>query len=145
MSLLERTRFWKMAYKPDTPKVGVGVLIVKGDKILLGLRKGAHGAGQWSLPGGHMELGESFSDVCAREVREETGIIIQGVKKMTFTNDLFEEDGLHYVTLFFEAKWNGKQNPKNLEPDKTEEWKWFDLWALPENLFPPLMNLLTGM
>jgi 8-oxo-dGTP diphosphatase len=134
-----------MCKKPETPKIGVGVLIRKKGTLLLGMRKGAHGEGQWSLPGGHMELGEDFTEVCAREVKEETGITIEGVKKLGFTNDIFEEEGLHYVTLFFEALWDGKQQAQLMEPDKTIEWKWFDFEKLPNNIFQPLLRFLIGL
>ena len=141
-------KFWQMKNKPETPKVGVGVVLRKiefpyRELVLLGLRKGAHGAGQWSLPGGHMELGESFLDVCKREVLEETGITITGITPLRFENNIFEEDGLHYVTLFFEADWDMKQTPKNIEPDKTEEWKWFGLDSIPCTLFPPLKQAIA--
>lgn len=142
----EEPKFWQMKQKPETPRVGVGVILQKqGNLYLLGQRKGAHGEGQWSLPGGHMELGESFPEVCAREVQEETGIVIQGVKKLGFTNDIFEKDGLHYVTLFFKALWDDSQEPKLTEPDKTVEWKWFEHNDLPDNLFPPLASFLSGL
>jgi len=42
------------------PRVGLGVLIIKDGKVLLGRRKGAHGEGTWAPPGGHLECGESF-------------------------------------------------------------------------------------
>ena len=59
------------------PSVGVGVFVYNMDgKILLGKRKGAHGAGEWSLPGGHLEFNESFERCCEREVMEETGICL---------------------------------------------------------------------
>ena len=49
------------------PLIGLGVIIVNpADKILLGLRKGSHGAGEWSLPGGHLEWNESFEE-CSRK------------------------------------------------------------------------------
>ena len=40
------------------PKVGVGVIVRKGDKFLLGKRQGAHGEGTWAFAGGHLEFGE---------------------------------------------------------------------------------------
>jgi 8-oxo-dGTP diphosphatase len=155
----KETKFWKMWQKPETPKVGVGVVLKRNvgtslpgsdwatveTMVLLGLRKGAHGAGQWSLPGGHMELGESFLEVCRREVLEETGITIKDIEPLCFTNDIFETDGLHYVTLFFEAEWDKKQEPKDMEPDRTEKWKWFPLDEVPKGLFPPLKQAIKRM
>src|SRR5215469_4737907 len=47
------------------PKVGVGVMILKDGKVLIGKRKGAHGAGEWAWPGGHLEYMESFEDCAA--------------------------------------------------------------------------------
>ena len=134
-----------MKLKPETPKIGVGVIIRRSwnGKILLGLRKNSHGAGQWSLPGGHMEIGESFLDVCRREVREETGIEVQGIAQVGFTNDIFYEDGLHYVTLFFAAT-DYIGTPDNKEPDKTDCWKWFDENNLPQNTWFPLVKLLAS-
>lgn len=109
----------QMDLKPKTPKVGVGVVLVRPIykhnylchlDILLGLRTGSHGANMWSLPGGHMEIGETFDDVCKREVEEETGIKIHSIKKIGFTNDDFKEEGLHYVTLFFKGYWDKPQS-----------------------------------
>ena len=58
----------------ERPKVGIGVLIVKDGKILLGERIGAHGSGLFALPGGHLEFGETFEETARREVEEETGL-----------------------------------------------------------------------
>ena len=58
------------------PKVGVGVLIVHDGKALLHKRKGKHGPGLWSGPGGHLETGETFTQCAVREIYEEAGIEI---------------------------------------------------------------------
>jgi len=140
-------KFHGMSAKPATPKIGVGVVLRdRNQKILLMLRKGAHGAGQWSLPGGHMELGEDFLDVCKREVMEETGIAISSINQLTFTNDIFEKEGLHYVTLFFEAHWSRCENPVNMEPDKCAEMRWFtrDELDMMPNLFAPLAKVIKS-
>lgn len=139
--------FEPMKKKPETPKVGVGVLVAKTSykqvrgmvipttKLLLGKRKGSHGAGLWSLPGGHMELGEDFKTTCIREVKEETDIVIENAIKAGFSNNLIEKEGLHYVTLYFLAHWDEKQEPKLMEPNSCEGWKWFDTKELPDNIW----------
>jgi 8-oxo-dGTP diphosphatase len=132
-----------MWQKPDTPKVGVGVVLKDGSgRVLLGRRKGSHGKGEWSLPGGHVELGESMLVACSREVKEETGIDIYGISPVGFSNDIFEDEGLHYVTLFFEGLFKGNQKAKDREPDKTEKWMWFGKDDIPSPLFPPLKKVI---
>jgi 8-oxo-dGTP diphosphatase len=140
--------FSPMKKKDHTPKVGVGVIIKSHlgigseRKFLLGLRKGSHGAGEWSLPGGHLEIGESFVDCVRREVKEETDLDVDLIRPVTFTNDIFASEGLHYVTLFFIADvYHGEV--KNMEPDKCERWEWVDKFSLPKNIFPTLKNLLN--
>ena len=86
-------------------QVGVGVFVKRKGKILVGKRKGSHGAGTWALPGGHLEPGESFEACCKREVLEETGLIINNISPVVFTNDIFRDEGLHYITLFFEGEY----------------------------------------
>ena len=81
------------------PRVGVGVFVNKDGKILVGKRKGSHGAGTWALPGGHLEPGESFEACCKREVLEETGLTIKNISPVVFTNDIFHDEGVHYITL----------------------------------------------
>jgi len=113
-------------------------------KILVGKRKGSHGAGEWSLPGGHLEYGEEFQTVCYREVKEETGLELTSVvKKVDFTNDVFPLAGKHYVTLFFRASCKGIAT--NMEPDKCEGWKWVSPKKPPSPLFPPLDQMLPKL
>lgn len=125
----------------DRPKVGVGVFIKKDGKYLVGKRKNAHGAGCWSLPGGHLEGGESFESCCERETLEETGITIFNIKPLTFTNDIFSEVNKHYVTLFFKAEYLSGE-VQLMEPDKCEGWEWLALNDIPKPMFLPLENLI---
>ena len=61
--------------------VGVGVLVRDGaGDVLLGLRRGSHGAATWGLPGGHLEPGETIAACAARETLEETGLAIVGIR-----------------------------------------------------------------
>jgi 8-oxo-dGTP diphosphatase len=123
------------------PRIGVGVIIVKDNKILMGKRKNSHGEGTWSLPGGHLEFGETPQECAIRETKEETDLDIENVQAGPYTNDVFENEGKHYITLFMIAKHKTGQ-PKNMEPDKCESWQWFDIDKLPDNLFLPLKNLI---
>jgi len=125
------------------PYIGIGVIIIRDGKILLGKRRNAHGAGSWCCPGGHLEYGESLEDCARREVREETGLEIENVRRGTFTNDLFAAEGKHYVTLFMLADCP-QGTPLRREPEKCETWDWFAEGALPRPLFLPLRNLLAS-
>ena len=60
-------------------QVGVGVLVLRDGRVLLGLRRGAHGAGTWALPGGHLEFNETVAACATRETLEETGLQLRSV------------------------------------------------------------------
>jgi 8-oxo-dGTP diphosphatase len=62
---------------PDRPYVGVGAVIVRDGQVLIVKRKYDPLAGQWSLPGGGVELGETLEASVAREMLEETGLDIE--------------------------------------------------------------------
>ena len=123
------------------PRVGMGVFVLKEGKFLLGKRKNAHGEGSWCLPGGHLEFNEKLEDCAKREVMEETGVKIKNIRFSTITNDMFKEEGKHYITIFMLADWiEGKV--KVMEPEKCEEWRWVTKDNLPKPMFLPLQNLL---
>lgn len=126
-------------------KVGVAAIIRRGDKVLMGLRKGAHGAGTWCLPGGHLEPGETVERAAQREVREETGLVLAPSRfhKIAYTDDWFEIEKLRYITLYVEVEPGppgSDQEPEVLEPHKCQEWMWAR--HAPGTLFLPLRNLL---
>ena len=62
---------------PDAPRVGVGAVILDGDRVLLVKRGQAPSLGKWSIPGGLVHLGESIEDAVRREVAEECGVRIR--------------------------------------------------------------------
>lgn len=123
------------------PKVGVAIILQRADCILLGKRKSEHGQGTFSVPGGHVEMGEEPYDAAVRELLEETGIVVPELEFIGFTNDVFSQDK-HYVTLYFTAYCD--QEPINKEPEKCESWEWYSLSDLPDNLFLPLQNYFSG-
>ncbi len=123
-------------------KVGVGVLILRDGKVLLGERKGSHGEGTWALPGGHLEFGETITECAAREVLEETGLSIKNIGHAGFTTDIFSDLEKQYVTLFAIAH-NPIGDPETLEPNKCAGWHWFSWDTLPRPLFAPLESLIA--
>lgn len=125
----------------NRPKVGVGVIIKKDNKILIGMRKNTHGVDTWSFPGGHLEFNESIEDCARRETLEETGLSVGVFKKVTFTNDIFEKENKHYVSLFMITDWKDGE-PEVKEPEKYEEWRWVEWNNLPKPLFLTIENLL---
>jgi len=133
-----------MSDQPKVVRVGVGVCIVKDGKVLLGQRLNAHGAGSWCFPGGHLEYGESWEECAEREVAEECGLKIHKPVFVVATNDLFTDEGKHYITLYMKANWKSGE-PEVLEREKMVKWQWFDWDALPSPIFIPMANLIkTG-
>lgn len=130
----------------NRPKVGVGVMIMKDGKVLLGRRQGAHGAGEFAFPGGHLEAQESFVDCVRREVAEECGVAIDNVR-FQFLANVTKYAPKHYVHVGLTADWTGGE-PKNLEPAKCDGWEWHRPDALPAPLFEmarlALESLKTG-
>ena len=88
---------------PDRPFVGVGAVIVQEGKVVLIRRRYEPLAGQWSLPGGVVEIGETLESSVAREMQEETGFEVQ-VGPVIEVFDRITRDGegrvrYHYVLV----------------------------------------------
>ncbi len=126
------------------PGVGVAVIIRKGDAVLLMLRQNAHGAGSWAPPGGHVEFGESLEECAIRETVEETNLHVADVRFRAITNDVFEADGKHYITIWMEAMVVAGEPVVNAA-EEMSELGWFAWDALPQPLFLPLQHLLDGV
>ena len=124
-------------------KVGVGVFVIKEGAFLMGKRLNAHGAGTWSLPGGHLEYGESFDQTARREVDEESGLKVKNIRFGAVTNDYFAHEEKHYVTVWMLCDWQSGE-PTLKEPDKMIEFAWRDFSTLPKPLFLPWHNLLQS-
>ena len=124
----------------QNPRVGTAMIITKDDKVLLMKRKGPHGTGTWSTPGGHLDFGESLEDCAAREAREEVGVDVFDIRFRAVTNDIFEAEGKHYITIWLEGKPVGE--PRIVSEREVEEIGWFAWDALPEPLFLPLVNFV---
>lgn len=122
------------------PRVGVATFVMKDGTFLMCLRQGAHAADTWGLPGGKLEIGETWEECSRREIAEEVGVEVANTRFLAVTNDVFKDESLHYVTLFMIADWVSGE-PQVLEPHKCKEWRWFSYQAMPPNVMLPIVNL----
>ncbi|MBW2997737.1 NUDIX domain-containing protein [Candidatus Woesearchaeota archaeon] len=133
------------------PGVGVGLMMLRDGKILLGKRhtdpekadSELHGEGTWTMPGGKIDFGESPEQAVVRELQEETGMDAnpEKLKLVSVSNDAV--DDAHFITLGFLCE-DCEGEPSVLEPDEITEWRWFALDALPERVFFPSANVLQN-
>ena len=123
-------------------KVGVGVMVMKDGKFLMGKRLGKHGAGQYAWPGGHLEYMESIQDCVEREVFEETGIKVKNIRFLRLLNMKAYEK--HYVDIAMVADWESGE-PELKEPEKCESWDWYDLDHLPEPVFAAVPSYFEAL
>lgn len=72
-----------MSHYPTRPHIGIGVVVWRGDQVLLVKRRNPPHQGHWSLPGGKQQLGETIFHAAVREVREETGLEIRPLDIIT--------------------------------------------------------------
>lgn len=118
------------------PKVGVAVFVWRDGKFLIQQRLGSHGSGTWSVPGEHLEFGESWEECAKRETLEETGMEITNIRFLAATNDIFKDENKHYITIWLEADWKTNE-PAIMEPDRLTATRWVTSRDLPSPLFEP--------
>lgn len=88
---------------PDRPVVGVGAVVLVGGGVVLVRRGHEPLKGEWNLPGGGVELGETLREACAREVLEETGLVVEvGAAIEVFDRIMLDASGgvqYHFVLV----------------------------------------------
>lgn len=128
---------------------GFGVILEKGGKILMGRRhvdpdkadSAFRSAGEWCLPGGKMEWGETFEEGAIREVKEETGISIKNPEVISVHN--CKNEHAHFMTVGLVAhEWEGEASV--MEPDEITEWQWFALEDLPSPRYFPSFEVIEN-
>ena len=117
---------------PELPLVGVGAIIVDGDRVLMVKRAHPPIQGQWSIPGGVLEVGEMVREAAVREAREETGLVVEP-GELLGVYDRILRDGehriqYHYVLIDFLCRPVGGEL---LAASDAAEVQWFRREELP--------------
>ena len=109
---------------PTQPVVGVGAIILREGKILLEQRGNEPARGQWTIPGGVVEVGESLEDAVRRETKEETGLGVESASLIDVVDQVHrDKEGkieYHYVIIDYVAKVTGE--PKAASDAEALKW-----------------------
>lgn len=138
--------YFQDRFEEVNPGVGVGVMILRDGKVLLGRRYEEYTdvfnqGGTWTMPGGKLEYGESFEEGAKREIFEETGLKLNNLKIICINNN--KNEHVHFVIIGMLCDdFNGE--PEVMEPNKISEWRWFNLNELPEKLYFPSKKILNN-
>ena len=114
--------------------VGCGAFILnEKNELLLQLRNKAPEKEYWSIPGGRVELFETFEEAVKREVKEETGADVEVIRLLGICDHIIKDEERHWVSPSYLCKIvSGK--PRIMEPTKHLDMKWFSLDSLPEKI-----------
>jgi 8-oxo-dGTP pyrophosphatase MutT (NUDIX family) len=119
------------------------LLLIRDDRILLLRRRNTdYEDGKYSLIAGHMEDGETAREAICREAHEEAGIEL-APDDLEFAHVVHRADRGQRVGFFFRAlSWRGE--PRNMEPHKADDFRWFALGALPGGMVPYVRRAIEG-
>lgn len=126
--------------------IGTAAVIINPRRQLLMLQRGpeaSHGAGQWSVPGGWLDYGETPEQTVLRELKEE--VDISGSQASVVDIDVYTHAPPvdHVVCIFLQVPWHKDMTPKNLEPEKTSDVQWVPIeWVDKMDLFGTMRNFV---
>jgi 8-oxo-dGTP diphosphatase len=125
---------------PEAPIVGVGAVVIDGAKVLLVLRGNEPLKGEWSLPGGALEVGETLHQGVVREVFEETGMTVAPAGVIEILDRIVRDDEsdrvrYHYVLIDFVCR---VISGSPLVGSDADEVRWVDRAALEEYRLAPV-------
>lgn len=124
--------------------VGCGAFILnEKNELLLQLRNKAPEKEYWSIPGGRVEMFETFEEAVKREVKEETGIEVHVIDLLGICNHIIQNEKSHWVSPCFLCKIVAGE-PQILEPTKHLDMKWFSLNNLPDKITITTQNAIEN-
>jgi 8-oxo-dGTP diphosphatase len=121
---------------PQTPLVGVGAVVVLEGRVLLVRRGGEPLKGHWTLPGGVLEVGETLVEGVVREVREETGLLVEPLELVELLERINHEAGrvrYHYVIADYLCRVTGGELRAASDADAVR-WVERAEWNIPGTL-----------
>jgi 8-oxo-dGTP diphosphatase len=120
-----------MNHQQAQPKVAVGVIVLKGAQVLLIRRSKPPKMGQWSLPGGHLEMGETLRACASREVYEETGlsVFIHDLVDAVDLMDVAADGSINFQYALIDY-WADVVSGDLHAGDDAADAQWFDLAAI---------------
>lgn len=121
-----------MADAKQQPAAAVAVIIKRGHSLLLSRRQNIPQRNSWQCAGGYLQAGESVLNV-AQRCAAQTGVQISKLIAGPYTNNLFNENSVHSVSLYLMAQ--------HCEGEAAADWSWHDWQHLPQPLFLPLQLL----
>ncbi len=123
---------------PKQPLIGVGAIIIEGDKVVLIKRGHPPLAGEWSIVGGVLEVGETMREGVIREAREETGLVVEPMDLLGVYDRVVRDDHgrvlYHYVLIDFLCRIKGGNLHHAGDADAA---KWFTRQQLAHLPLPP--------
>ncbi|OGI32047.1 MAG: hypothetical protein A2343_02415 [Candidatus Moranbacteria bacterium RIFOXYB12_FULL_35_8] len=142
----------KNKLKPGKDYIGAGcgIMIINNKREILLKKRGKKSRneiGWWEKTGGIIEYWEKAEKTVIRETKEELGIEVEIVGYFPHTDHIIKKDRQHWIGLNYLGKIK-KGVPKNLEPEKCDEIRWFSLDNLPKKIVQPtkesIKNYLAG-
>ena len=129
---------------PTRPFVGIGIVVIKGDRVLLCRRGKPPNVGSWTLPGGAQDVGETCEAAARRELLEETGLTVGELHFCAHVDTIRRDaDGrvrFHYTILDFAGRW---VDGAPVAASDVSEVEWAPLEALePYNLWSEAQRII---
>jgi 8-oxo-dGTP diphosphatase len=123
---------------PTRPFVGIGIVVIRGNEVLLCRRGKPPNIGSWTLPGGAQDVGETCEAAARRELMEETGLAVGDLHFCAHVDTIRRDDDgrvrFHYTILDFAARW---ASGEAIAGSDVSEVQWapldalepYDLWS----------------